>query len=99
MAVVAALATAETGHYEDENEHPQARRAETAQRLWKGEPGADLSGATKDEPGGTTGLFSGLAVGAIAPVRGYPTGNRGVQTAAYNLPIRGASSRGCESLL
>jgi len=36
MAVVAALATAETGHYEDENEHPQARRAETAQRLWKG---------------------------------------------------------------
>ena len=33
MAVVAALATAETGHYEDENEHPQARRDETAQQL------------------------------------------------------------------
>ena len=36
MAVVPALATAETGHYEDENEHPQARRAETAQRLFNG---------------------------------------------------------------
>jgi hypothetical protein len=61
MAVIPALATAETGHYEDEDEHPQtpARgdRAATLKRNWV----LTLSGAPKDEPAGTTGLFSSLA--------------------------------------
>src|SRR6266850_6366613 len=66
MAVVPALATAETSHNEDENEHPKATGAETAQRLWNGNRALIPSGAPKDEPSGTTGLFSRLAVGSGA---------------------------------
>ena len=38
------------------------RRVETAQRLWNGN-GVLTPRSTKDEPSGTTGLFSALAVG------------------------------------